>query len=940
MARARRTAALLPLLLLLTPQLGWARISDSSELSWTPVASGAAAPAPAPAPAVAPAPVTHVLQAGEASAGAVVAEAVAPAPATSTTDITESSGATLPGVEPAARVVVQPAAAAVVEVPALVTLEAPPQPRAVSAGFASPVATLTPVAAAAVLPTRPSALAGEAVETAVGGAEVAVPVTDVELGLGPVTATGVARTAAPALLRPGAPADLPAEGAVEVVPALLSPPPAVVSARMVAAGASAALVSPAPPLLPALESTAAEVMAHTLLTVPVTGGLPAAAHPPPGGTVFGVQTLASASRSGVAAGPASDTEFQLGADSLAAEEEASGVTVGAVSTAGAQNKKTSTAQRRAKAPRTAAQLRSRAERKRGKSHAASRKTREGGAPPGESLLKQTSGMCHYIDHSPWTDFFHELNTTRWDASSMDGLFHCHKGEDSSCTMATTANFMLNATMPFYPAEGGATGAMLLLSQDPCNDPYHRNLCCGLQRSGTICSNWTGAHLVSRGCILYGSLTAEMSIRMPRGSNPFWDVGTYVYGGTPDPTWNELDMIFQTRSANATSAQSSFDTFITTTFSTSFFNPVEHRQEYGPSSYPQYNGYTANEYHNYTLEWTPDFMAWSVDQVVYWNQTRLGDCFTRRCAHHVRSITHETLIPWRPQTIRLILRTADSTSYPQPNVHVFLRRLEYVPMPPTRALQRREHSMLLLMERLSVGAAACIFVVCLLRALTDTFRALRKMDRDDAPQEDWVVDSLQGAAREWAKHKWDLPGEHTRPSDARMIAQDKDRLRAAMAAAAANGVLGAEQLPLLGDPAGQHAAPAAAAVVNDDGHSGAPRKGRSGRETDRSPSRRRRDGLSGDGDKGYTQPRAPPRVRAAHAPLPHIPPAAHALPPRLDAPPRRKLRGMRWTEQQGGEPGDGGASPGADSQRQPGGGLTNAWGLFRGAPARRRLPDNL
>ena len=932
MRTPRLSAALPLLLLLLTPHLGWARISDSSELTWAPgTARAAAAPTPAPAPALAPAPVTHVSPAAEASAGTVVAATVAPAPAESTTNNSESSGATLPGVEPG---VVEPRASAAVEVPELLTLAAPPPPRVVaSAAVAAPVAlsTLTPVAAAAVLP---SALPAEAVQAAVGSAGLAGEETGGALGTGPDTEARVARTAAPALLWPGAPAGLPAVEAAAVVPALrlkAPPPPSLAAARMAAARVSPPpLVTPAPPLLPALESTAAEIMAQTLLTAPVTAGLSAAAHPPPGTTVFGEQTLSSAGRDGVAAGPASDTEFQLEADALAAEEEASGVTVGAVSTAGAQNKKTSTSQKRSKAPRTAAQLRSREERKRGKSKAADRKTREAGAPPGESLLKQTSGMCHYIDHSPWVDFFHELNTTRWDASSMDGLFHCHKGEDSSCTMATTANFMLNATMPFYPAEGGATGAMLLLSQDPCNDPYHRNLCCGLQRSGTICANWTGAHLVSRGCILYGSLTAEMSIRMPRGSNPFWDVGTYVYGGTPDPTWNELDMIFQTRSANATDAQSAFDTFITTTFSTSFFNPVEHRQEYGPASYPQYNGYTANEYHNYTLEWTPTFMAWSVDQVVYWNQTRLGDCFTRRCAHHVRSVTHETLIPWRPQTIRLILRTADSTSYPQPNVHVFLRRLEYVPMPPTRALQRHEHSLLLLLERLSVGVPACIFVVCLLRAGGDTFRALRKMDRDDAPQEDWVVDSLLGAAREWAKHNWDLPEEHSRPSDARVIAADKDRLRAAMAAAAANGVLGAEQLPLLGDAPRDGGA--ASAVGSDDGNStAAPRKGRSGRETERSPSRRRWD----DGDEGYAQPRAPPRARA---PLPHIPPAAHALPPRLDAPPRRKLRGMRWTERQAED--EGGAAGNAPGP-PPAAGLANAWGRFgRGAPARRRLPDDL
>jgi len=682
-------------------------------------------------------------------------------------------------------------------------------------------------------------------------------------------------------------------------------------------------------------------MAETLLGGGVSGAAVSHAPPPPPllEAVSGEARLSSLLSA--AAGPASDTEFQMDADALAAQEEAGGVTVGAVSTAGAQDKKVITEQHN-KAPKTAAQIRARDARKRGKTHAASRKTRLAGAPPGESLLKQTSGMCHYMEHSPWVDYFHELNTTRWDPSSMNGLFHCHPGEDSTCTMATSANFMLNATMPFYPNEA-ATGAMLLLSQDPCNDPYHRNLCCGLQRSGTLCSNWTGAHLVSRGCILYGTLTAEMSIRMPRGSNPFWDVGTYVYGGTPDPTWNELDMIFQTRAANATDAQSTFDTFITTTFSTSFFNPVEHRQEYGPNSYPQYNGYTANEYHNYTLEWTPYYVAWSVDQVVYWNQTRLGDCFTSRCAHHVKSLTHETLIPWRPQTVRLILRTADSTAYPQPNVHVFLRRLEYVPMPPMMLLQKREHAARLLVERFAVGVAACVFAVCLLRAALETVSTLRRGRRampdpehllGGVATDNWVYESFNDAAREWSKHNWELPEER-----AKFNANDKERLRAAMAAAAASGMVGAEQLPLLAGTRGEGRRPSALAKEGQGALQGTESGG--GEEGDglsrpkgrtdsrggshRSPSRRRREGAAGmhaEGDyEQQSRPRPPPRAA-------QLLPAAHSLPPRTDAPPRRKLRGMKWTRQ------DADDEPAADEPAF----AVALRSVFAGRGAARRLDD--
>jgi hypothetical protein len=339
-----------------------------------------------------------------------------------------------------------------------------------------------------------------------------------------------------------APATVVAEPSA-ALPLLAAPaavaPVALPRVLVLAPAATAAVLAATPvPLLPAASSpTPAPLLPRTLpRTLPPAPLLSAASSSP-----------------ALASGPASDVAFQEDADALADAEQQANVEVGANTTAGAQNKRAGAALD--KAPKTAAQLRAHKAKKRGKTRAVRRKTRlqTASLPQGEALLQETSGMCHFIERDPFEELFQSLNTTRWDESSLDGLFHCHKGEDSTCTMATSANLALNASLPFYP-NGNATGAVLLLSQDPCNDPYHKNLCCGVGKAGLLCSNWTGAHVVSRGCILYGTLEAEMSVRMPKGSNraattrhlrwlaltlapsAFWDVGTYVYGGKPDPTW--------------------------------------------------------------------------------------------------------------------------------------------------------------------------------------------------------------------------------------------------------------------------------------------------------------------------------------------------------------------------------------------------------------------
>ena len=60
---------------------------------------------------------------------------------------------------------------------------------------------------------------------------------------------------------------------------------------------------------------------------------------------------------------------------------------------------------------------------------------------------------------------------------------------------------MNASLPFYPF-GNVSGAVLTLSQNPCNNPYRRNACCvpthkshevaGHPEGGYTCANWTGA----------------------------------------------------------------------------------------------------------------------------------------------------------------------------------------------------------------------------------------------------------------------------------------------------------------------------------------------------------------------------------------------------------------------------------------------------------------
>ena len=76
-------------------------------------------------------------------------------------------------------------------------------------------------------------------------------------------------------------------------------------------------------------------------------------------------------------------------------------------------------------------------------------------------------------------------------------------------MMMTQQVKLAQQMP--AALGGGVGAILTLSQNPCNDPTNPTACCNSK--GTTCAKWAGAHLVSAGCIQYGILELEAAFAM-------------------------------------------------------------------------------------------------------------------------------------------------------------------------------------------------------------------------------------------------------------------------------------------------------------------------------------------------------------------------------------------------------------------------------------------
>ena len=301
-------------------------------------------------------------------------------------------------------------------------------------------------------------------------------------------------------------------------------------------------------------------------------------------------------------------------------------------------------------------------------------------PPAAVLTACCAGGCDFIE-----DAFEEtftspvMNFTRWLPDELDGQEHCvglPPSGPGTCTMMMTQQVQLNSPMP-----GGGRGATLTLSQSPCynaaNPQQPLAACCS--KTGT-CAYWAGAHLVSAGCIQWGVLEIEAAFSMPNVGGGFYFTALYVVYGGQDGAWNEIDVGMINNPPDATGDLEFHATVFTahkntptlTTMDALNFarspigtsiNPTTSIRNVNGVPAPQvfYNGSYASSFHTYKVVWTKTTVAWLVDTTVY------------------RNISYA---PWRPMSIRQILRTnkgnqAIGPAFPDSNVYI--RRIRYTPL---------------------------------------------------------------------------------------------------------------------------------------------------------------------------------------------------------------------------------------------------------------------
>jgi hypothetical protein len=237
-------------------------------------------------------------------------------------------------------------------------------------------------------------------------------------------------------------------------------------------------------------------------------------------------------------------------------------------------------------------------------------------------------------------------------------------------MMTSNNVKLN--QPFPAAVGGGKGGILKLSQTQC--ALNPASCCN--KKGTICTNWTGAHLVSAGCIQYGVLELEAAFDMPVNGGGFYFTATYIVYGSDDGAWNEIDIgminnalnqlefhatVFTANASAPTATLMDALNFAGAGIGTSvnINSPVKAINGVKvPVAY--YDTAFASTMHTYKIVWSPTSVAWMVDTVVY------------------RNITYA---PWRPMSVRQILRTNRGNTLPMgsPDTNIYIRRIRYTPL---------------------------------------------------------------------------------------------------------------------------------------------------------------------------------------------------------------------------------------------------------------------
>ena len=155
----------------------------------------------------------------------------------------------------------------------------------------------------------------------------------------------------------------------------------------------------------------------------------------------------------------------------------------------------------------------------------------------------------------------------------------------------------------------------------------------------------------------------------------------------------MGMLVPAATANATVNGTA--RYVESQLDTTFFNPGEHKETFDTTTVPRFDGYIARQYHkcvgppppsrpagmcisrltclprvpprSYSIYWTPTYIAWTLDEVVFRNVNKVG-----RAAYEMRS-------PWRPATFRLIFHTGNGSLHPLPSAHVYIKRLAYTPL---------------------------------------------------------------------------------------------------------------------------------------------------------------------------------------------------------------------------------------------------------------------
>jgi len=283
----------------------------------------------------------------------------------------------------------------------------------------------------------------------------------------------------------------------------------------------------------------------------------------------------------------------------------------------------------------------------------------------------TNGGCDFIEGAFEETFTSPvLNYTRWLPDELNGQEHCvglPPSGPSTCTMMMASQVQLASTFA-----DGSKGATLTLSQDPC--VANPASCCSA--SGT-CAYWAGAHLVSAGCIQWGVLEIEAAFNMPAAGGGFYFTALYVVNGQNDGSWNEIDVGMINNILGSLEFHATVFTASPVTPTTTLMDALNFAQvPIGGSlnvntTIKSINGVTApiayfntsfaSSFHTYKVVWTKTTVVWMVDKVVY------------------RNLTYA---PWRPMSIRQILRTNRGNTAVGPAFpasQVFIRRIRYTPL---------------------------------------------------------------------------------------------------------------------------------------------------------------------------------------------------------------------------------------------------------------------